>query len=219
MKLLLLLSAAAALPAFAANPPVVHLFDEARAEDKLRRFVESDQRLKTRLELTARREESYVSDMRDGNVRDALANRPNGDKLLTELETVTDDKRRDLLKHLPGMKTPPTPSSFCHTVADCPNPDLALDVADARALPESLRRLVRPWMVLQLARGSDADVSTLDGPGDATVSVRLHDSKIEPLIVNVTPNLLGGFKVWFERPLVLAALYDREREAVLRPAR
>jgi hypothetical protein len=104
-------------------------------------------------------------------------------------------------------------------VASCPTPELALDVLDPAQLPDSVRRLVRPWLVLQQARGSALVLTPVDGPGDAALSVKLKGLEPAPLIINVSPRLLGGFKVWVERPLYLAALYGREREAVLRSAR
>jgi hypothetical protein len=35
----------------------------------------------------------------------------------------------------------------------------------------------------------------------------------------VSPRLLGGFKVWFDEPLVLASVYGRERDAALKSRR
>lgn len=213
MKVSLILSLVLAAPAFAASSPKpVRLSAGAKAEDKLRRFVSQDARLKARLDEAARREEFYIAEARESDLRDAVSDIHSGDNLRTGLE-----KRKDLLDALPGMKAPAVPA--CHTVAACPTPDLALDVADAESLPDSVRRLVRPWMVLQQARGSEVELASIDGPGDAALSLKLKDLDAQPLIINVSPRLLGGFKVWFERPLVLAALYGREREAVLSPAR
>lgn len=58
-RLTLLLVLAAAVPALAA-PLSVRLSGGAKAEDKLRRFVEQDARLKARLEDAARREEAFT---------------------------------------------------------------------------------------------------------------------------------------------------------------
>ena len=35
-----------------------------------------------------------------------------------------------------------------------------------------------------------------------------------PLVLNVSPRLLGGFNVWFDEPARLADLYERERAAI-----
>ncbi|MDD5302202.1 MAG: hypothetical protein PHS14_03760 [Elusimicrobia bacterium] len=218
MKASILLSLVLAAPSFAASSPKpVRLSGGAKAEDKLRRFVSQDAHLKARLDEAARREEFYVAEARESDLRDAVSDVHSGDNLRAGLEKTAGEKRKDILETLPGMKAPAVP--VCRTVAACPTPDLALDVSDAESLPDSMRRLVRPWMVLQQARGSEIELSSIDGPGDAALSVKLKDLDAQPLIINVSPRLLGGFKVWFERPLVLAALYGREREAVLSSAR
>lgn len=218
MKVSLLFSLVLAAPAFGASiPKPVRLSRGAKAEDKLRLFVEQDSRLKARLNEAARREGYYIEQARESDLHDAVSDTVSGDTLRSSLKMTTGEKRQDLLGALPGMKTSAIPS--CRTVVECPTPDLALDVADAERLPDSVRRLVRPWMVLQQARGSEVELSSIDGPGDAALSVKLKDLDAQPLIINVSPRLLGGFKVWFERPLVLAALYGREREAVLHPTR
>lgn len=216
MKASLLLSLILAVPALAAPAPV-RISGGKKAEDKLRRFVEQDVRLKARLEEAARREEAYVAEARESDLRDAVSDEHHGDSLLTGLEKSVGDKRKDILSSLPGMKAAPVPA--CRDIVACPTPELALDVPDASQLSDSVRRLVRPWMVLQQARGSRVELTPVDGPGDAALAVKLDDLEAQPLIINVSPRLLGGFKVWFERPLFLAALYGREREAVLRPSR
>jgi hypothetical protein len=170
-----------------------------KAEDRLRRFVSENAALRARLDDAARREEAFVADLRESALRDAFS----GDRL-----------RRGFVEGLPGMSKP-APGAPCRSLSECAVPDLALAADDAATLPETVRRLVRPWLLLQQARGSRVDLTPVEGPGDAALLVRLRDSDAAPLVVNVTPRLLGGFKVWLDRPFVLAALYDRERSAAL----
>lgn len=202
--------------AFAAPAPT-RLSGGSKAEDKLRRFVEQDAALKARLEEASRREEAYFAEMRESDLRDAVSDNVPTESLRSALEKSSADRRKEALSVLPGMKAAGAP--VCRTITECPVPELALDVSDARRLPDSVRRLVRPWLVLQQARGSEVILSAVEGPGDAALTVRLKDLDAQPLVLNVSPRLLGGFKVWFERPLVLAALYGQEREAVLRSTR
>ena len=103
----------------------------------------------------------------------------------------------------------------CRTLGDCAVPELALDVADAARLPDSVRRLVRPWMLLQQARKSSVEI-TPASTGDAVLTLKLKGLDASPLTLNVSPRLMGGFKVWFDSPLVLASLYGRERDAALK---
>lgn len=214
MRKALFLSLLAAAPALAASP--VRLSGGAKSEDRLRRFVEQDASLKARLDDAARREEAFVAESRETDLRDAVSDF-SGERLRAGLEKSEGARRKDMLSALPGMKPAAVPS--CRTLSDCPTPELAVDVADPARLAETVRRLVRPWMVLQQARGSEAVIAAAEGPGDAALTVKLRDLDAQPLVLNVSPRLLGGFKVWFERPLVLAALYGRERDAALRVAR
>lgn len=216
MKTALFLLVVLAVPALAA-PSAVRISADKKAEDKLRRFVEQNERFKARLDEAARREEYYLAEVRESDLRDAVSDTHYGDNLLDGLEKSVGDKRKDMLSGLPGMRAAAVPA--CRDIVACPNPELALDVADAAQLSDSVRRLVRPWMVLQQARGSAVELTPVDGPGDAALSVKVKGLDSSPLIINVSPRLLGGFKVWLERPLYLAALYGRERDAVLRSPR
>ncbi|MDP3543689.1 MAG: hypothetical protein Q8T11_14570 [Elusimicrobiota bacterium] len=216
MKTALFLLVVLAVPALAA-PSAVRISGGKKAEDKLRRFVEQDERLKARLDEAVRREEYYLAEARESDLRDAVSDTHYGDNLRSGLEKSVGERRKDILSGLPGMRAAAAPA--CRDLVACPNPELALDVADAGQLFDSVRRLVRPWMILQQARGSAVELTPVDGPGDAALSVKVKGLDSQPLIINVSPRLLGGFKVWLERPLYLAALYGHERDAVLRSAR
>jgi len=69
-------------------------------------------------------------------------------------------------------------------------------------------------MLLQQARGSSVEITPAT-TGDAVLTLKLKGLDAPPLTLNVSPRLLGGFKVWFDSPLVLASLYGRERDAAL----
>ena len=198
------LSLALLLLAGSSSAATVRLYGGPRSEDMLRRFVAQDGALKARLDEAVSRERAYVAEAMDSELRDSVAEPP------------TPERYKRMPERLPGMAR--VRSRACVTLSDCPTPDLALDVADSRALAESVRRLVRPWMLLQQARGKGLELRPVSA-GDAVLTLRLKGSKAAPLTLNVSPRLLGGFKVWFEQPLVLAALYGSERDALLRAAR
>lgn len=198
MKLALLICLiAAALPARAAAPKTIRLPGGPQSEDALRRFIERDPCLKARFKDAAQREELFLSENRDPDLRDA----------------VSGVKSADLIERLPGMRAPAAP--VCRALADCAVPELALDVPDAERLPESVRRLVRPWVLLQQARGESVELAASES-GDSLLTVGLKGLDARPLTLNMAPRLLGGFKVWFDQPFVLASLYGRERDAALK---
>lgn len=193
LALLLLLAAGTASAA-----PSLRL-SGSKAEDKLRRFVAGDKALRERLADVAAREAVFRAEARESDLRDAVSDAP--------------PERERLLEQLPGLRRPTV--TGCVSLKDCVTPELAADVADASELPDAVRRLVRPWMLLQEARGSVAVVSSASG-GDALLTVTLRDLDAAPLVLNATPRLLGGFKVFFDQPLQLAELYGRERAAALK---
>lgn len=205
MKLPLLLAALAvsAAPARAADKPL-RLSGGPKAEDALRKFVSGNPKLKAKIDDAAKREEAFLAENRDTDLRDAVSD-------------ATPPSRAQLLEKLPGLKAPV--AANCAALADCATPDLALDVPDAEQLPDALRSLVRPWMLLQAARGSAIALSPASDGGDAVLSVTLKGVQAAPMILNVSPRILGGFKVWFDQPLVLASIYGRERDAVLKSPR
>lgn len=213
---LLLAVLAVALPVRAADKPL-RLSGGPKSEDALRRFIAGDKRLKAKLDDAAAREEAFLAESRDSDLRDAVSDTNPADELKKELASASGAGRVRALEQLPGMKAPAAPD--CASLSDCATPDLAADVPDAERLPDALRRLVRPWMLLQQARGSEAVVTPVDGSGDATLTVTLKDCDAAPLTLNVSPRLLGGFKVWYDQPLVLASLYGRERDAALKSPR
>jgi hypothetical protein len=214
MKLFLLLfAAAAAVPVRAADKPLF-LTGGPKAEDALRRFVERDPRLKVKLDEASRREEVLLARDREPDLRDSVSDLNGPDQLKQRLAQASATDRAALLRQLPGLKAPDAPS--CRALTECSNPALSLEVADAELLPDAVRRLVRPWMLLQQARGSEVELTPASGTGDAALNVALKGVASAPLTLNVTANRPGSFTVWFDRPQELAALYVRERDAALK---
>ncbi|HXT00451.1 MAG TPA: hypothetical protein VN915_07230 [Elusimicrobiota bacterium] len=216
MMLPLLLVATLSAPARAADKPLF-LTGGPKAEDALRRFVERDPKLKAKLDAAAAREEALLAKDRDPDLRDAVAEMNGPDQLQRRLVAASPSERKILLEGLPGLLAPAAPA--CPALSECAEPELSVAVTDASLLPDALRRLVRPWMLLQQARGSKVELSPAEGEGDAALTVALKGLAAEPLTVDVTPLGASGYKVAFERPQELAALYSREREAALKSAR
>jgi len=210
-QLLLLATVLLAVPALAGP---VRLKGGAKAEEKLRRFVSQDKRLSDRIKDAVRREEAFVAEARESDLRDAVSDTAITD-LHASLEKTDGEKRKALLENLPGMKALTT-GPVCATLAACAEPAMAVEVPDARNLPDALRGMVRPWMTLQQARGSEIEVVTAEGAGDAALTVKLKGVDAAPLTLNVSPHLLGGFSVWYDRPEEAAALFARERRAILK---
>ncbi len=213
MRTLLLATLIVAAPALAAP---LRLKGGAKSEEKLRRFVSQDAKLKARLEDAAKREAAFVIEARESDLRDAVSD-TSLDDLHARLEKTTGEKRKAVLEALPGMKAVSGPA--CATLQDCASPEMSVEVSDARGLADSIRMMVRPWMTLANARSSEIEVAPAEGAGDAALVVTLKSVSAAPLILNVSPHLLGGFSVWYDAPDATAALFAKERAAVLKTAR
>lgn len=210
MKPIALLLLAAAVPSLAGP---VRLKGGPKSEDALRKFVEGDAKLKARIEDAIKREEAFVKEARESDLRDAVSDAAIGNP--TTAAGVSGDRRKMMIEALPGMKAPTAGATLCADIADC-SPELSVEVADARGIPDAMRRMIRPWMALQQARGGALDVRTAEGEGDAALILDLKGPW--PLTLNVSPHLVGGFKLWIDHPEDAAALWQRERAKVA-PAR
>jgi hypothetical protein len=209
-SLLLVLVLAAAAPALAGP---MKLKGGPKSEDKLRRFVENDSKLKARIQDAVKREQRFVAEARESDLRDAVSDTSIND-LHANLEKSSVEKRKAILESMPGMRAYAGPA--CATLAACVAPEMSLEVPNASDVPDTIRRMVRPWMALQQARGAELEVATAEGEGDAALIVKLKGVNAVPLRLNVSPHLIGGFAVWFDHPEAAAELYARERAIVLK---
>lgn len=169
-----------------------------KAEDKLRRFVAEDRALRARLDDAVRREAVFRAEARETDLRDAVAETP--------------ATREDIIAQLPGMKVPP--ASNCPTFVECHQPPFSETVPHHELLSDAIRRMLRPWLLLQDARGRKLDVVPAK-TDNALLTAKLEGLADAPLTLNVSPSLLGGFNVWFDEPERLAALYERERARLI----
>lgn len=111
--------------------------------------------------------------------------------------------RRRLMDRLPGMAR--EPFGLCRDLERCPEAPLWLHVADEALIPDAVQALTRPWANLLAARGKRVAPGreALAGFPGASLSVR------------VVPVPTGGFDVALIGAADPAALYARERSAVL----
>jgi hypothetical protein len=190
---LVIACAVVAVPAFAESP--LHLSGRPQDEAALESFLLESPALKARLDGAIRQEASQPPIAEETDLRDAVADVP------------------------PPSAKSPAPSA-CRTLADCAAPELEIDADGARDLPGAIGRLVRPWMLLQKARGASLWIAAAEGPGDAALVLTPKGLRSSaPLTVHVTARPVGGFKVWLEDPLMLAWVYGDARGAVLGDAR
>lgn len=209
---LLLLTVLVASPAFAGS---IRLKGGQKSEDKLRKFVDRNAQLKARLDDAIKRETVFVAEARE-SLRDAVSDVA-PEEISEQAAKSTGERRKAVLEALPGMRAVTGPA--CATLGDCVSPAMSMEVSDARNLSDSIRLMIRPWMALQQARGSELEIAPAEGSGDAALVVTLKGIETRPLVLNVSPHLLGGFTVWYDQPQVSAAVFARERAAVIATAK
>jgi len=192
MKLALLTGLAAlAIPASAADSLRLRTPQD---ESALQRFVSENAAVQTRIGIAIRQEAALKPIAEETDLRDAIADRPSA--------------------------TDPIPApSACRTLSDCAAPELATEAASAKDLPQSIARVVRPWILLQQARRASLTVSPASGPGDAALVLTPNGLHTAPLTLHVAAKPLGGFDVWLDRPFVLASVYGDARGAALDSSR
>lgn len=189
----ILCAAAVAAPAFAAEKPLT-LAGRPQDEAAFESFLRESPSLNARLESAIQQEAAQPPIAEETDLRDAISDSP------------------------PPSAKIPAPSA-CKTLADCAAPELEIDADSARELHDSILRLVRPWILLQQARGKSVKIAAADGAGDAALVVTPKGLRAAALTVHVTARPVGGFKVWLEDPLMLAWVYGDARGAVLGDAR
>ena len=92
MRPILLLTLLLASPAFAGP---MRLKGGTKSENKLRLFVENDAKLKARLQDAIKREERFVAEARESDLRDAVSDTSVND-LHANLEKSTGEKRKKI---------------------------------------------------------------------------------------------------------------------------
>ncbi|MEK7858179.1 MAG: hypothetical protein AAB320_03475 [Elusimicrobiota bacterium] len=115
---------------------------------------------------------------------------------------------------LPGMTA--KPQAGCVALSDCANPPLALDVEDAAALRPALRRLLRPWLLLQQAGQDKIKIDAVAGEDARLLELSWAGTALKKVALNVSPKPEGGFRLWLDRPFELAEHYNAGRDAALR---
>lgn len=179
-------------------------------EDRLRAWLETDVSLSRRL---AAIEDSPVSPAAfDPDLRDSVSDAPSLGDLRRRIEESEADKRRALASKLPGMDEP----SFetCLTLGECAQPPLSVEVADRAHLRAAARSLIRPWLLLQKARGGWVKVEAARKNGQLVIMSLPELGR--KAAIKVEPKTGGGYRVWFDDGLALAHLFGIERDAALR---
>jgi hypothetical protein len=132
-------------------------------------------------------------------------------ELRDAVTSATGAERRRMSDRLPGMAA--DPFNLCRDLASCPEAPLSLHAEDQALLDDAFVALARPWFALQKARGQAVSVKVEPGVG---VELSLSGVPDQPVVVlEAEPAPTGGFDVVLREGRAAAAVYARERAAVL----
>jgi hypothetical protein len=179
-------------------------------EDRLRAWLETDVSLSRRLAAVEDAPTGPIA--YDPELRDSVSDAPSLGDLRRRIEESETNKRRALAAKLPGMDEPNF--ATCLTLGECAQPPLTVEVDDRAHLRAATRALIRPWLLLQKARGGWVKIEAARKDGQLVImSLPELGRKVA---IKVEPKIGGGYRVWFEDGLALAHLFGVERDAALR---
>lgn len=204
-------------PCSAAKPAVpaklsISARQSAKADIRLRSWMQTQPGISKGLAAAIEREAAWRPAM-DPDLRDAVSDSP---PLHDRIQVAEGKKRQSLLSALPGLKVPEAPT--CADLKDCPLPPLAVDVDDSEHLRLAIRSLIRPWLLLQQARGGPLALEAAGGEGEKILSFSIPELSLKDVGVNITAKPEGGYHIWLDQALVLSSVYGQQRDAVLSAA-
>ena len=120
---------------------------------------------------------------------------------------------RRLMERLPGMA--PKPFASCRVLEGCAEAPLAFHIEKGEHVPETVAALVRPWVLLQKARGKELIFNFAPGAGDRLMNMNLEGLPQASFAVHISAPLTGGCEVSLRGRPDPSRLFDEQRRAVL----
>lgn len=185
----------------------------AKADVRLRSWMESQPAIAKGVAAAIEREAAWRPVL-DPDLRDAVSDSPS---FHDRIQVAEGRKRQAMLSAMPGLKVPEAP--VCGQLKDCVLPPLTAEVDDAEHLRLAIRSLIRPWLLLQQARGGSLALEAASGEGERIMTFSISELALRNVGVNVTAKPEGGYHVWLDQALVLSEIYDQQRQAALASGR
>jgi hypothetical protein len=207
IALLLLIPAAqtAARPIPAPMPtspqPAVHSSDRS-VEESLRAWLNAqnfDQKAKPA---------APAQDMSD--LKDAVA--APAPEIREDILRADGSKRQRLADRLPGMA--PEPFDICRNLEQCTQARTSFHVDEESMVRDAVAALVRPWIILEKARGNALDFAPAQG-GEKILDLKVKSLPDAALSVHVEAVSTGGYDVWLTGSSNPGDLFRHSRDAVL----
>ena len=125
------------------------------------------------------------------------------------------DQRQRLAEHLPGMA--PEPFDYCRNLEQCTQARTSFHVDDESSVRDAVAGLVRPWIILEKARGNALDFEPAED-GQKILDLKMKSLPDAGLGVNVEHVSTGGYDVWLTGKSNPGDLFRHTRDAVLAPS-
>ena len=188
----------------------------AVAEAGLKDWMRQQPALKKKLAALAR-EARRIEAERPSDLRDAPSSIPSAEALRSRLEAAAPAERQALLERLPGLKADPLQA--CARLETCSSAPLSFDVERSAQVGPAVWALIRPWMLLQQARGFELGVLVDEEKGDRLLKLELEGEPRLALSLHAEAAPEGGFRLWLDGAPEAADWFARTRLAVLAPGR
>ncbi|MBI4387246.1 MAG: hypothetical protein HY551_07675 [Elusimicrobia bacterium] len=180
-------------------------------ELQLRSWLKSHSKVRRKLASVVRDATAAGHDIPQ-DLRDAPGP-ANVQSLKERIEQAEPIERRMLLERLPGMRA--AAFDACRSLSTCARAPSLLHVENPSLVDDAVVALIRPWMILQNARGKELRIVSSAGAGEQLVRLKLGGLEKAVLEVHASPTPMGGVNVWLYGRPDPSALFDQERRALL----
>lgn len=155
-----------------------------------------------------------AEDMSD--LKDAVASPAPPPEIRDDILRAQGAQRQQLAERLPGMAA--EPFDFCRDLEHCTRARTSFHVDDESLVRDAVAAVVRPWIILEKARGDALAFEPVEGAGDKILDLKLKSLPNAALGVHVEPVSTGGYDVWLTGSSNPGDLFRHARQDVLPPS-
>lgn len=210
--LILLLTGSA--PAYPQATLSMYYSDRA-ADNHLTAWLDSQSQLSRKLSVSAKKAKKWRDAARNSGLKDSIASRTAAGRSVGGADAPR--RARPLMERLPGMG--PEPFASCRMMEGCTEAPYGFFVEKEEDVSRAVAALVRPWVLLQQARGQELLLDLAPGPGERIINLKMAGLPQASLQVYVGARLTGGYEVTLRGRPEPGELFAEQRRLVLAAAR
>lgn len=109
----------------------------------------------------------------------------------------------------------PAARVLCPSLELCPAPPALTHAGKVSDMPDAVFSLINPWLLLAQRRGGAVALNVSPEDANSVLSLSLGGLLSGPILVNASPDPMGGIAIWLSGETDLNEIYAYSREAVL----